>query len=34
MAIVYFWFVTFAAAQVLYHLVEKRFLALKDRYLH
>jgi len=34
MAIVYFWFVTFAAAQLLYQLVEKRFLALKDRYFH
>jgi peptidoglycan/LPS O-acetylase OafA/YrhL len=34
MAVIYFWFVTFAAAQVLYHLVEKRFLALKDRYFH
>ena len=33
-AIIYFWFITFAAAQVLYHLVEKRFLALKDRYFH
>ncbi len=31
-AIVYFWLITFAAAQLLYHLVEKRFLALKDRY--
>jgi len=34
MAIVFFWFVTFAAAQLLYHVVEKRFLALKDRYFH
>jgi peptidoglycan/LPS O-acetylase OafA/YrhL len=33
-AIVFFWFVTFAAAQLLYHLVEKRLLALKDRYFH
>ena len=33
-AIVFFWFVTFVAAQLLYHLVEKRFLALKDRYFH
>jgi len=32
LAIVFFWVVTFAAAQVLYLLVEKRFLALKDRY--
>lgn len=31
MAIVFFWAVSFAAAQLLYHLVEKRFLALKDR---
>jgi peptidoglycan/LPS O-acetylase OafA/YrhL len=31
MAIVFFWGVSFAAAQVLYLVVEKRFLALKDR---
>jgi peptidoglycan/LPS O-acetylase OafA/YrhL len=31
MAIVLFWAVSFAAAQLLYTLVEKRFLALKDR---
>ena len=34
LAIVYFWLITFAAAQLLYHLVEKRLLALKDRYFH
>jgi peptidoglycan/LPS O-acetylase OafA/YrhL len=34
MAIVLFWLATFAAAQILYQLVEKRFLALKDRYFH
>ena len=33
-AIIFFWLITFAAAQLLYHLVEKRFLALKDRYFH
>ena len=34
LAIVFFWLITFTAAQLLYHLVEKRFLALKDRYFH
>ena len=32
MAVVLFWVATFVAALVLYHLVEKRFLALKDRW--
>jgi hypothetical protein len=34
LAIVFFWLITFAAAQLLFHLVEKRFLALKERYFH
>ncbi len=32
LAIVFFWAATFMAALLLYHLVEKRFLALKDRW--